>query len=97
MKCEDKEILTRLLAQTMAHMKLVQSIIEKNELPDIIAGSCLYGLGLVDAVCVINEDFKQYREVAVSPEDNDCQAFAAAARALYDWMQKNELVLAPAE
>jgi len=95
MKCEDKEILTHILAQTMAHMKLVQSIIEKNELPDVIAGACLYGLGLVDAVCV--EDFAQYRKVAVSTDDNDCQAFAAAARALYDWMQKNELVLAPAE
>ena len=97
MKCEDKEILTYLLVQIMAHMKLVQSIIEKNEPTDVIAGVCLYGLGLVDAVCVINEDFKKYREVAVSPEDNDCQAFAAAARALYDWMQKSKLVLAPAE
>lgn len=97
MKCEDKEILTRLLAQTMAHMKLVQKLIEDHETPDTVAGACLYGIGLVDAVVVINEDFKQYREVAVSPEDNDCQAFAAAARALYDWMQKSELVLAPAE
>lgn len=97
MKCEDKEILTRLLAQTMAHMKLVQKLIEDHATPDTVVGACLYGIGLVDAVVVINEDFKQYREVAVSPEDNDCQAFAAAARALYDWMQKSELVLAPAE
>jgi len=97
MKCEDKEILTHILAQTMAHMKLVQKLIEDHATPDTVVGACLYGIGLVDAVCVINEDFKQYREVAVSPEDNDCQAFAAAARALYDWMQKSELVLAPAE
>ena len=97
MKCEDKEILTRLLAQTMAHMKLVQKLIEDHATPDTVVGACLYGIGLVDAVVVINEDFKQYREVAVSPEDNDCQAFAAAARALYDWMHKSELVLAPAE
>ena len=97
MKCEDKEILTHILAQTMVHMKLVQKLIEDHATPDTVVGACLYGIGLVDAVCVINEDFKQYREVAVSPEDNDCQAFAAAARALYDWMQKSELVLAPAE
>lgn len=97
MKCEDKEILTHILAQTMVHMKLVQKLIEDHETPDTIVGACLYGIGLVDVVCIINEDFAQYRKVAVSTDDNDCQAFAAAARALYDWMHKSKLVLAPAE
>ena len=57
MKCEDKEILTHILAQTMVHMKLVQKLIEDHETPETVVGACLYGIGLVDAVCVINEDF----------------------------------------
>jgi|GEM_PF-4643518 len=93
MNCEDKEILTYILAQVMAHMKLTQRIIENKEDPDTIVGACLYGLGLIDAVCVINEDFKEVRTAAVSPGDNDCQVFAKAAGALHQWMQKKELIM----
>ena len=44
MKCEDKEILTHILAQTMVHMKLVQKLIEENENPYTIVRACLYGI-----------------------------------------------------
>lgn len=93
MKCEDPDILNRISYQTEAHLRLMRKLIDDKESDVAIVGAALYGIGLIDSVCLINEEFAEYRRVAVSDEDNDIQAFAAAARALYDWMKSKGFVL----
>lgn len=92
MKCEDKEIISSLLLAVTANFQHVRQSVENKEDVELVRAICLYGLGLVDAVCLINSDFKEYRTVAADKDDNDVQAFVAGAKALYDWAHKKGLI-----
>lgn len=93
MRCEDKDILNLILYHTGAHLRMIRALVEEKEPDAVIVGAALYGMGVVDSVCLINDEFAEYRKKAISPEDNDVQAFAAASRALYDWMKSKGFVL----
>lgn len=54
--------------------------------PETVHALCMYGLGVIDAVCVFSKEFLEYREKAMDKDDNDVQAFLCAAKAFHDWM-----------
>lgn len=93
MKCEDKAILSHILFAVTIHLETMKKSIDDHEPSETITGICLYGLGVVDTVALLNEDFADYRKLSASNDDNDVQAFLAAAKCLYDWMHKNGLIL----
>ena len=60
--------------------------------PEHVQGLALYGLGIVDAVCMFSDEFKEVRIRALDKEDNDVQAFVCAAKAFQDWLESNGLL-----